>query len=105
MSWSYQAVGWLLIVVGACDAGWALASLATGRTPVRKGYWRDAAVPLLWAALGLAVITNWYEYDALMWPLIIFLSVCLIGFLIPYISMWRWSRSRRRAGGPTAESV
>src|SRR5262245_43618216 len=104
MSWLYETVGWLLVVEGAWAAGWALASLAVGRTPVRKGYWRDAAAPLLRAALGLAFVTHRrFDYDAVRWPLIIFLSVCLIGFLVPYISMRRWYRGRRQSGGPTAE--
>jgi hypothetical protein len=104
MSWLYQAAGWLLVVEGAWAAGWALASLVAGRTTVRKGYWRDAAAPLLRAAIGLAFVTNRrFESDTLRWPLIIVLSVCLIGFLVPFISMRRWYRSRRQSGGPTAE--
>lgn len=103
MSWFYEAVGWLLVVAGAWNAGWALASLAAGRTTVRRGYWRDAALPLLQAALGLRFITSRLEYNAVRWPLIVFLATCLIGFLIPYSSMWRWYRRRRRPAGPATE--
>jgi hypothetical protein len=103
MSWLYEAVGWLLIVVGAWNAGWDLASLAAGRTTVRSGYWRDVTLQLTLAVLGLTVITDDFEYKALWWPLIVLLSVCLIGFLMPYISMRRWSRRRRQSTGPTAE--
>jgi hypothetical protein len=103
MSWLYEAVGWLLVVVGAWSAGWELASLAAGRTTVRSGYWRDVTFHLAWAVLGLVVITDDFEYKAFWWPLIALLSVCLVGFLMPYISMWRWSRRRRQSTGPTAE--
>jgi hypothetical protein len=37
MSWLYETVGWLLVVVGAWGAGWDLASLAAGRTTVPSG--------------------------------------------------------------------
>ena len=103
MSWLYETVGWLLVVVGAWDAGWDLASLAAGRTTVPSGYWRDVALHLLWIVFGLGIVTNRFEYDAILWPLIILLSVCLIGFLVPYLSMRRWYRSRCQSGGPTAE--
>ena len=103
MSWLYEAVGWVFVVVGAWTAGWELASMAAGRTSVRKGYWRDATLHLLFAALGLDIVTNQFDHDAVLWPLIIFLSTCLNGFLVPYVSMWRWSRRKHQSGGPTAE--
>jgi hypothetical protein len=103
MSWLYEAVGWPLVVVGAWNAGWDLASLAAGRTTVRSGYWRDVTLHLVWAVLGLTAITHDFEYKALWWPLIVLLSVCSIGFLVPYISMRRWSRRKHQSGGPAAE--
>jgi hypothetical protein len=102
MSWLYEAVGWLLVVVGAWNAGWDLASLAAGRTTVRSGYWRSVARDLLQAALGLGIISR-FAHDAIWWPMIILLSTCLVAFLVPYISMRRWYRSRRQSGGPTPD--
>lgn len=101
MSWVYEAVGWLLAGVGTFNAGWDLASLATGRTTLRGGYWRDVAHHLLLAGIGLGIVR--FEYDAILWPLIICLPICLIGFLVPYISMRHWSRSKHQSGGPIAE--
>lgn len=101
MSWVYEAVGWLLVVVGTFNAGWDLASLATGRTTLRGGYWRDVAHHLLMAGIGLGII----RFDhAILWPLISCLPICLIGFLVPYISMRRWYRGKHQSGGPIAES-
>jgi hypothetical protein len=71
--------------------------------PCRAANWRDVALHLLWIVFGLGIVTNRFEYDAILWPLIILLSVCLIGFLVPYLSMRRWYRSRCQSGGPTAE--
>jgi hypothetical protein len=39
-----------------------------------------------------------------LWLLISCLPICLIGFLVPYISMRHWYRSKHQSGGPTAES-
>lgn len=41
-----------------------------------------------------------FEVDPILWPLIIGLPTCLIGFLVPYISMRRWSRGKHESGGP-----
>jgi|SRR6185437_11164797 len=101
MSWAY-AVGWLLIVTGAFNAGWDVASLATGRTTLRGGYWRDGAHHLLQAGIGLGIIR--FEFDAILWALIISLPTCLIGFLVPYINMRHWSQRKHELGGPMAES-